>query len=179
VRRTFDLSDVPLLAATLLSCSNCKLNCSKDSYDPMHPAQEPEQLRQAARCGAKTRSGAPCRSPAVTGKRRCRMHGGAKGSGGPKGLGNGNYKHGRYTAEAIASRRWLRQFIRDLRALVSPKLRSTSNAACIQVFAISNNIWRCLSDLVSAAPRKQSCAKSRYALGDAAMARIFSEFGSA
>src|SRR5947207_2693900 len=41
----------------------------------------------------------------------------------------------------------------------APTLRSTSNAACIQVFAISNNIWRCLSDLVSAAPRKQSCAK--------------------
>jgi hypothetical protein len=28
-------------------------------------------------------------------------------SGGPKGPRNGNYKHGRYTAEAIASRRWL------------------------------------------------------------------------
>jgi hypothetical protein len=25
-----------------------------------------------------------------------------------------NYKHGRYTAEAIASRRWLRQCIRDV-----------------------------------------------------------------
>jgi hypothetical protein len=34
------------------------------------------------------------------------MHGGAPGSGGPKGARNGNYKHGRYTAEAIASRRW-------------------------------------------------------------------------
>jgi hypothetical protein len=29
------------------------------------------------------------------------MHGGAPGSGGPKGQRNGNYKHGRYTAEAI------------------------------------------------------------------------------
>ena len=44
-------------------------------------------------------------------------HGGAAGSGGPKGPDNGNYKHGRYTAEAIASRRWLRQCIRDVRAL--------------------------------------------------------------
>jgi hypothetical protein len=33
------------------------------------------------RCGAKTRSGQPCRAPAVHGKRRCRMHGGARGSG--------------------------------------------------------------------------------------------------
>ena len=89
------------------------------TYDPIHPAQEPEQLRQAARCGAKTRSETPCRSPAVTGRRRFRMHGGAPGSSGPKGSHNGNYKHGQYTAEAIASRRWLRQYISDARALVS------------------------------------------------------------
>jgi hypothetical protein len=48
------------------------------------------------------------------GRRRCRMHGGAPGSGGPKGPRNGNYKHGRYTAEVIASRRWLRQLTRDV-----------------------------------------------------------------
>jgi hypothetical protein len=45
------------------------------------------------------------------------MHGGAPGSGGPKGSRNGNYKHGRYTVEAIASRRWVRQCIRDVRTL--------------------------------------------------------------
>jgi hypothetical protein len=88
------------------------------THDPMHPAQEPEQLRLAARCGAKTCSGRPCRSLAVTGRRRCRMHGGAPGSGGPKGPHNGNYKHGRYTAEMIASRRWLRQCIRDVKELI-------------------------------------------------------------
>jgi hypothetical protein len=49
--------------------------------------------------------------------RRCRMHGGAPGSGGPKGPRNGNYKHGRYTAEAIVSRRWLRDKTREVRAL--------------------------------------------------------------
>jgi len=46
-------------------------------------------------------------------------HGGAPGSGGPKGPRNGNYKHGRYTAEAIASRGWLRQLTRDVRALTN------------------------------------------------------------
>jgi hypothetical protein len=85
--------------------------------DPMHPAREPQLLRQAARCGAMTRSGTACRSPAVNGGRRCRMHGGAPGSGGPKGARNGNYKHGLYTAEAIASRKLLRQQIREVRAL--------------------------------------------------------------
>jgi hypothetical protein len=47
------------------------------------------------------------------------MHGGARGSGGPKGAHNGNYKHGLYTAGAIASRRWLRHQAREVRALTS------------------------------------------------------------
>jgi hypothetical protein len=45
------------------------------------------------------------------------MHGGAAGSGGPKGARNGNYKHGRHTAEAIGLRRWLRRLTREVRAL--------------------------------------------------------------
>jgi hypothetical protein len=89
----------------------------KMTHDPMHPAPEPDRLRQATRCGARTRSGRPCQSPAVTGRRRCRMHGGAPGSGGPKGSRNGNYKHGRYSADAVAFRSWLRQQIREVRAL--------------------------------------------------------------
>jgi hypothetical protein len=62
------------------------------------------------RCGAKTRRGAPCLAPAVVGKRRCRMHGGAAGSGAPKGNKNA-LKHGLYTKEAIAQRRYLRELI--------------------------------------------------------------------
>jgi hypothetical protein len=42
------------------------------------------------------------------------MHGGAHGSGAPKGERNGNYRHGYYTAEAIAERRALLALIRDL-----------------------------------------------------------------
>ena len=51
-------------------------------------------LAKAPRCGAKTRAGHPCRQAAVAGRARCRMHGGAKGSGGPGGERNGNFKHG-------------------------------------------------------------------------------------
>jgi hypothetical protein len=87
------------------------------THDPMHPAPVPVQLHLAPRCGARTRSGRPCQSPAVTGRRRCRMHGGAPGSGGPTGPRNGNYKHGRYSADAVASRRWLREQVRQVRAL--------------------------------------------------------------
>ena len=76
-----------------------------------------EPVTQPARCGAKTRSGAPCKSAPVSGRRRCRMHGGAAGSGAPKGPKNGNYKHGRYTKEVAAARRWLREATQMLREL--------------------------------------------------------------
>ena len=80
--------------------------------DPMH-ARSPMHL--SPRCGAKTRSGNPCRSPAVAGRERCRMHGGAAGSGGPTGRRNGLYRHGRFTCEAIAFRRKMRVLIRRCR----------------------------------------------------------------
>ena len=64
------------------------------------------------RCGAKTRSGKPCRSPVVNGKKRCRMHGGAPGSGAPRGNKNA-LKHGLYTREAIAERRSQRSLMRQ------------------------------------------------------------------
>ncbi|MCZ8370911.1 MAG: HGGxSTG domain-containing protein [Porphyrobacter sp.] len=71
-------------------------------------------MTASQRCGAKTRSGEPCRAPAVQGKARCRMHGGAKGSGAPKGNSNA-LKHGLYTREAIAERRALGQLLREMR----------------------------------------------------------------
>jgi hypothetical protein len=39
------------------------------------------------------------------------MHGGAKGSGAPRGAANGRYRHGRFTCEAIQERRALRAFL--------------------------------------------------------------------
>ena len=44
------------------------------------------------------------------------MHGGADGTGAPSGERNGNYKHGRYTKEVIATRRWLREATQLLRS---------------------------------------------------------------
>jgi uncharacterized protein YjcR len=69
------------------------------------------------RCGAKTRSGKSCKSPAVQGKRRCRMHGGAPGSGAPKKNKNA-LKHGLFTKEAIEERRQIRALLRQSRKLV-------------------------------------------------------------
>ena len=79
----------------------------------MRPAEK-GPVSQPSQCGARTRSGAPCKSVPVTGRRRCRMHGGADGSGAPKGPKNGNYKHGRYTQDVAATRRWIREAIQTL-----------------------------------------------------------------
>jgi hypothetical protein len=69
------------------------------------------------RCGARTRCGAPCRAPAVAGKKRCRMHGGAKGSGAPRG-NTSALKHGAYTREALARRAQMRTLLREARKLL-------------------------------------------------------------
>jgi hypothetical protein len=42
---------------------------------------------------------------AATKKGRCRLHGGAKGSGGPSGERTGQYRHGERTKAAIAEQR--------------------------------------------------------------------------
>lgn len=73
-------------------------------------------MRSSLRCGAKTRSGKPCMAPAVSGKKRCRMHGGAAGSGAP--IGNQNaLKTGLFTREAIEERRALQDLMRSARQL--------------------------------------------------------------
>ena len=72
---------------------------------PLHP------MHLAPRCLARTRSGAECQSPAVRGKKRCRMHGGLS----PGVPGNSNaLKHGLRSAAHMA----LRTRIRELCAAV-------------------------------------------------------------
>jgi len=76
-----------------------------------HPRNTGPML-ESPRCGARTRKGTPCQAPAVAGRNRCRMHGGAKGSGAPKGNKNA-LKHGMYTAEEIAARKKLRALMKE------------------------------------------------------------------
>jgi len=74
-------------------------------------------MMQSPRCGARTRAGGACRSPAVYGRARCRMHGGAHGSGAP--LGNQNaLKTGLHTADMISLRREIGGIIREGRRLL-------------------------------------------------------------
>jgi hypothetical protein len=88
---------------------------------PMHPNKldrfDTTRLNNAPRCHARSkRSGLPCRAPAVTGYRVCRMHG-ARG-GAPEGKRNGNYRHGQATNEGrriIARLNYLGRMLRRIR----------------------------------------------------------------
>jgi hypothetical protein len=66
------------------------------------------------RCGAKIRSGGLCRSRAVRGRKRCRMHGGAPGSGAPRANQNAR-KHGLFTRDAIAERKQVQALLGEAR----------------------------------------------------------------
>jgi glucans biosynthesis protein len=78
-------------------------------------------MQASRRCGAKTRAGSPCRAPAVVGKARCRMHGGAAGSGAPRGNTNAR-KHGWYAAATRAALRELTATIRRMEEALDDEL---------------------------------------------------------
>jgi hypothetical protein len=70
----------------------------------------------APRCQAHCRrSKKPCQSPAIRGRRACRLHGGKGGA--PKNKANGNYRHGRTTEQTRMERRQLREALRTLQML--------------------------------------------------------------
>ena len=75
-------------------------------HHPMHQARE--ALANHPRCGAKCRSGEPCKNAAMK-NGRCRMHGG-KSTGAP-------IKHGQRTKEAVALRKSDRDLINSLRQM--------------------------------------------------------------
>jgi len=70
-------------------------------------------FKDVPKCGAKSkRTGKPCQQPAMK-NGRCRLHGG-KSTGPPKGNQNA-FKHGFYSNDAIAQRRYIRKLIKDSR----------------------------------------------------------------
>jgi hypothetical protein len=78
-------------------------------------------MRASPRCGATTRNGGTCRAPAALGKKRCRMHGGARRNGAPRGNGNAK-RHGLFTSDAIAEREQARALLDEAQELLQ-KLR--------------------------------------------------------
>lgn len=78
------------------------------------PRARTRAMQLSPRCGARTRPGWPCRAPAVRGKARCRMHGGAAGAGAPRGSRNA-FRHGWFTAAAKAERRAIAVLVAEVR----------------------------------------------------------------
>ncbi|WP_082086083.1 HGGxSTG domain-containing protein [Komagataeibacter europaeus] len=72
-------------------------------------------MHQSPRCGAKTRTGKPCQSPAMP-NGRCRMHGG-KNPGAPRGNRNA-LKSGQHTAEAQRFRARISDLLKDARETI-------------------------------------------------------------
>jgi hypothetical protein len=82
-----------------------------------HPRNTGPML-SSPRCEARTRAGRPCKSPAVSGAIRCRMHGGGAGSGALPGNKNA-FKHGMRSRDAIYERRQVQELMRRSRRLVT------------------------------------------------------------
>jgi glucans biosynthesis protein len=81
----------------------CRQPMGQDLIHEISPRLDP-------RCGALTRAGTACQRPAMHGRRRCRLHGGLS-PGAPRGMENGNFRNGNWTAEAVEERRWLRSLL--------------------------------------------------------------------
>lgn len=77
-----------------------------------------QPMLSSPRCGARTRSGGACKSPAVSGKKRCRMHGGATGSGAPRGNNNAR-THGLYASVKKEERRRIQELMRQTRKTIA------------------------------------------------------------
>ena len=81
----------------------------------------PGDLANAKPCGARTRRGTPCKAPAMP-NGRCRMHGGkstgARTAEGKERARMANWKHGRYSAAAIAERHKAAAVRREVRELI-------------------------------------------------------------
>src|SRR5689334_21649925 len=97
-------------------------------------------LAKAPRCGARTRAGHPCKQAAVSGRARCRMHGGAKGSGGPRGHRNGNFKHGLWTFEEREMRVTTRVRIPETRTLIHDMKRILHCDRTAQVRPVESDV---------------------------------------
>ncbi|MCE2731541.1 MAG: hypothetical protein LW599_05610 [Rickettsiaceae bacterium] len=81
-------------------------------------SNNPMQINEDNRCLARTRKGKSsfCQARKVSGKKRCRMHGGT-GDGAPKGNKNA-LKHGKYSREAIEKRKSATKLKREFMELL-------------------------------------------------------------
>lgn len=82
----------------------------------MHSNLKAYAFLNSPRCGAKTRKGTACQSPAISKRKRCRMHGGSNGSGAPIGSQNA-LKHGFNTYEIKLIKKAVKLLFKELESL--------------------------------------------------------------
>ena len=113
------------------------------SANPMRLALS--RMNQAPRCGARTRSGSPCRQPAVRGRTHCRMHGARAGA--PEGPRNGAWRHGGRSSQVLATRAMERLLLRMAGRRWKPA--SASACASLNEAATRNRLTDVLERMVS------------------------------
>ena len=98
-----------------------QLLCSERRRGWLKNGNLPGDFSKAPRCGAKTRKGTPCQCPAMKNK-RCRVHGGlSTGAKTPEGIERirkAVTKHGRYSQAAKAESRYVRELMKQTRAVL-------------------------------------------------------------
>lgn len=92
------------------------------------------QINEDNRCLARTRRGKStfCQARKVSGKKRCRMHGGT-GDGAPKGNKNA-FKHGKYSRELIEKRKSATKLKREFIELLRIIKKSDSEKSDFSLF---------------------------------------------
>ena len=92
------------------------------------------QIKEDNRCLARTRKGKSsfCQARKVTGKKRCRMHGGTS-DGAPKGNKNA-FKHGRYSREVIEKRKSATKHKREFMELLRIMKNADSQKSDFSLF---------------------------------------------
>lgn len=80
-------------------------------------SNNPKHKNVEIKCFARTRRGTLCQTPRITGRKRCRMHGGTS-DGAPKGNKNA-FKHGRYSKVIIENRKRTMRLKREFKALLA------------------------------------------------------------
>ncbi len=92
------------------------------------------QIKEDNRCLARTRKGKSgfCQARKVSGKKRCRMHGGTS-DGAPKGNKNA-FKHGRYSREVIEKRKSATKLKREFMELLRIMKKADNEEADLTLF---------------------------------------------
>lgn len=112
---------------------------SDDTEAPAAVLLVPSGATLPATCGARLRSGGLCKARPAHGKRRCRSHGGAPGSGAPKGNRNA-LKHGAHTAASRAHLKAIRDYARASKTLMDAVDAGVRSAALLRYHAAIESI---------------------------------------